>query len=112
MRSCQEILRKLQGKRESNNQSKQDFQERFEEILSVISVSEEYKSEVESYAEVRLLQHDCYHQELEEIEFKLQELNLVEHNSLLLLEEELRKIEQEMNDLSFKYRFTKVFFWE
>ena len=110
--NCQETLRIVHRKRVSNKESKEDFKQRFEGILKVIGAAEGYKVEVESYAEVRFLQHDSFDQELEEIEFKLEELNIQQDDSFLILEEELKKIGKELTELFLKYRFTKVFFWE
>ena len=112
LNNCQETLKIVHRKRVSNKESKKDFKQRFEGILKVIGEAEGYKVEVESYAEVRFLQHDSFDQELEEIEFKLEELNIQQGDSFLILEEELKKIGKELTELFLKYRFTKVFFWE
>ena len=111
---CQETLKIVHRKRVVNKELEEDFKQRFEGILKVISEAEAegYKVEVESYAELRLLQHESFDQELEEIEFKLEELNIQQDESLLTLEEELEKIGKELAELFLKYRFTKVFFWE
>ena len=111
---CQKTLQIVHRKRVFNKESKEDFKQRFERILQVIGEAEAegYKVEVESYAEVRLLQHENLDQELEEIEFKLEELNIQQDDSLLILEEELEKIGKELTELFLKYKFTKVFFWE
>ena len=112
LNKCQETLKLVHRKRVSNIESKEEFKERLEGILKVIGESEGYRVEVESYAEVRLLQHDSFDQELEEIEFKLEELNIQEDGSSYTLEQELKKIRNELSELFLKYRFTKVFFWE
>jgi len=109
--NCQGILELVQQKKLSNEESKEDFKRKFVEILKVISEDEGYKVEVESYAEGRLFQHASFDQELEEIEFKLEEINMEENDSLLM-KNELVKIEKELKKLAMKYRFTKVFFWE
>ena len=114
LNNCQETLKIVHRKRVSNKELKEDFKERFEGILKVLGETEAegYKVEVESYAEGRLLQHESFDQELEEIEFKLEELNIQQDDSLLMLEEEMEKIGEELTELFLKYRFTKVFFWE
>ena len=111
---CQETLKIVHRKRVVNKELEEDFKQRFEGILKVIGEAEAegYKVEVESYAEARLLQHESFDQELEEIEFKLEELNIQQDDSLLIVEEELKKIGRELRELFLKYRFTKVFFWE
>ena len=105
---CQELLGLLHQKRVSNEELKEEFKRKFEEILKVISQDEGYKIEVESHAESRLLQHERFDEELEEIEFKLEEINIEDG----IVEDELEKIERELENLSMNYRFTKVFFWE
>ena len=114
LNNCQETLKIVHRKRVFNKELKEDFKEKFEGIMKVLGETEAegYKVEVESYAGVRLLQHESFDQELEEIEFKLEELNIQQEDSLLILEEELEKIGKELTGLFLKYRFTKVFFWE
>ena len=107
-RNCQDLLKLVRQKRVSNGELKADFRGKFEKILSVISEGEQYKTEVKSYGETRLLQHVTLDEELEEIEFRLEEINIQENT----VEDELKKVEEELQILIMKFRFTKVFYWE
>jgi len=106
--TCQDLLSLVHQKRVSNEELKEDFKGKFDEILGVLAEDDCYKIEVKSHAELRLLQHEKFDEELEEIEFKLEEMNIQD----AIVEDELAKIERELRTLLMKYRFTKVFFWE
>ena len=106
--TCPDLLSLVHQKRVSNEELKEEFKGKFDEILGVLAKDDCYKMEVESHAELRLLQHERFDEELEEIEFKLEEMNIQD----AIVEDELEKIERELKSLLMKYRFTKVFFWE
>ena len=91
---------------------KEDFIQKFNKVEKLLELEEDYSKEVNEYVQIKEMEFATCLLELEDLEFRIHELNIESENEDSTNTEDTSNIEEELKNIKNKYKFKKCFFWE
>ena len=86
--------------------------QKFNKVEKLLEIEEDYSKEVNEYVHIKEIEFEACLLELEDLEFRILELNIQSESADLTTAEETSSIEEDLQKIKNKYRFKKCFFWE
>jgi len=107
------LLETVETHKKSVASLKKDFIQKFNKVEKLLEIEEDYSKEVNEYVQIKEVEFETCLLELEDLEFRIHELNIIESESAdSTTSEEISSIEEELKIIKNKYKFKKCFFWE
>ena len=104
------LLKNLQKEKDKIHSKKQLFLMKYEQAKKVTSDDEEYCAEMKEYVEEKIKNFDIYLQDLEDLEFRIEESKIQTEENLEPVD--ISKPTECLLQITKRHIFKKHFFWE